>query len=211
MVEPLATPPATQGNLVAGVSDGTTVSLAPPRANTRPVSSSPAGAAVGAFLLQLIKDKRDVAAITAHQGAEAGAVLLQHLKGGSKASGVETKGDSTAGAVLLNQLRQQKQQNVDKWWLSLDDIGEAPVADESDGIIEARLHTDGHPYVWVDGQWIEAPGKYYCWYCGVFGNNLEVHFSSEQHKKKQKGTCGGGEGWKHWDGWGRQRKRKGWH
>jgi len=177
-------------------------------------SSATGGAAAGATLLQLLKERPDAAAeFAAKNGAEAGAALLQQLKAGQPSS--SPKGNAEAGAALLRQVRQP--QNGKKWWHALsEDRGVCrPVTTrESDGIIEAHMHTDGNPYVWVDGEWIRALGRFYCWHCGVFGNKIEDHLSSEEHKANCRvASCSGSvENWKNWaDGDRHGRKQRSWH
>jgi hypothetical protein len=188
----------------------------------QPLGSSPptAGAAAGAALLQLLKERPDAAAaFAAKNGAEAGAALLQQLKAGQPSSldgnAIAPKGDAEAGAALLRQVRQP--QNGKKWWHALsEDHGArgSVITRESDGIIEAHMHTDGNPYVWVDGEWIRALGRFYCVHCGVFGNNIEDHLSSEEHKANcrvasRNNSVDNSKNWAEWDRQGK--KRRNWH
>jgi len=187
----------------------------------QPPGSSPttAGAAAGAVLLQLLKERPDAAAaFAAKNGAEAGAVLLQQLKTGQASSfdgnAIPPKGDAEAGAALLRQVRQP--QNGKKWWHALSDNHGAcgsVITRESDGIIEAHMHTDGNPYVWVDGEWIRALGRFYCWHCGVFGNKIEDHLSSEEHKVNCRAASRNDsvDNWKNWAEDRHGRKRRSWH
>jgi len=178
------------------------------------------GAAAGKALLQMLKERPDAAAeFAAKEGAEAGAALLQQLKSGQPSSfngkAMIQKGDAQAGAALLRQVRQP--QNGKKWWHALSEDHQArgsATARESDGIIEAHMHTDGNPYVWVDGEWIRALGRFYCWHCGVFGNKIEDHLSSEEHKANCRAASysDSAEDRRTWGEWDRQgRKRRSWH
>lgn len=155
--------------------------LSPSSKSPGVLPSSPnraAGAAAGAFLLQLVKETDS----PPKDGAELGANLLQRLQGkpASKKPGATPEGKS-AGSLLLESIQAGKQEGT------LTPPSKQGTSDNGDDcILEAQMHTDGKRYVKAEGEWLVASGRYYCVFCKVFGNTLDEHLTSAHHAHNRK-------------------------
>lgn len=133
-----------------------------------PPPSPPAGAAAGAFLLQLVKETDT----PPKSGAEMGQDLLMKLQGKSATKAADTLGKKSAGSLLLESIQARK--------------GTEDIDDGDDCILEAQRYMDRKWYVKVRGEWIVCTGKYYCIICGVSFDDLQEHLESDDHFHNRK-------------------------
>jgi len=144
-----------------------------PEAPAPPARASPEWRLLRAALnLEPLADEKEQA------GAEAGACLLALVKFGAE----------------------------DSWPLGKTERGHPSTSEpwsvpDSEGVLEARRHTDGRLYVRLDGEWIEASAKYYCCYCQAWGNETRPHLASARHKRnKEQGHAYGARESDRWRG-----------
>lgn len=115
---------------------------------------------------------RLLGSVSSAAGASAGSFLLRLVKDPHLQKG------AAAGAAILEELQGRSRASSSAPGLDKADI--------TDGILEASWHIDGRIYIELDGEWVEATGKFWCSYCWAFGNNLQAHVDSSHHAAQRR-------------------------
>jgi len=155
----------------------------------------------GAALLRHLKGEvDDTDLVEEDYGAKkASGTLLGWLHGGTEA---EIEAEAEAEAHWQQSAEAQWQQHEregelhagrpweDRCWFSDGGKGadyryRLQGLEEESGILEAQMHTDGRYYIFAEGKWHPAQGRYFCSFCDVFGNTLQAHLAGNVHKNNR--------------------------